>query len=232
VNRRRFIELIGFTFLYPYLSHGKNMNLIEIDIPSPKEMRAGWAALAAILASRGWKTDIYATANEWQYHDGGGNWAILRKIDKDKIVLIGYDHEYTETHFRQAAEYFKSKETNLLLGAPEWWSKDLSTGEFENWVGFIYGWDGSTWKRAEYDKEDGFNSVGLIRSCCDDPVNTIKDYASDAPGLKGKLPNESAIKKLIAADANLTSELLSEIVPGWDVDAGVLAAKQFLDIEL
>ena len=208
------------------------MNLVEMSLPTPKAMRSGWAALAAVLASRGWKKVIYATSNQWQYHDGGGNWVILRKIDRDKILMFGYDHEYTETYFREAAEYFQSEETDLLSGAPEWWSQDLWTAEFENWVGFIYGWDGLKWKRAVYDKEDGFNSTGLIRSCCDDPINTIKIYAADAPGLKGKQPNGSAIKDLIAADGKLTHELLNSVVPGWDIEAGVLAGKKFLDMEL
>jgi len=201
------------------------MNLVEMNIPAPKAMRAGWAALAAVHAARGWKTDIYAQPGHWQFHDGGGNWAILRKIDENQFVLIGHDHEYSETYFREAAEYFQEEETDLLLNAPEWWSNDLGTGAFENW-------DGLTWKRAAYDKEDGFNSVGLIESCCNDPVNTLKGYAADAPGLEGKQPDEPAIEQLVAADAHITHELLGSVVPGWDIDAGVSAGKQFLDMVL
>ena len=226
------MQLLGVSFLYPSVSHGNNMNLIEMNLPTPKALRPGWAALAAVLASRGWKSVIYATSNQWQYHDGGGNWVVLRKIDKDKILMFGYDHENRGTYFREAAEYFEEEETDLLLDTPEWWSQDVWTTHFENWVGFIYGWDGLNWKRAVYDKEDGFNSVGLIRSCCDDPIDTIKEYAAAAPGLKGEQPNESAIKDLIAADGKLTHELLNSVVPGWDIEAGVLAGRKFLDMEL
>lgn len=44
--------------------------------------------------------------------------------------------------------------------------------------------------------------------------------------------NESAIKGLIADGGKLTHELLSWVVPGQDIEAGVLACRKFLDREL
>ena len=79
--------------------------LITIDLPSPLEMRSGWALQAAMSAARGWTddADIHADCKQWFFHDGGGNWAALRFYSEDKIVLLGNDHEYSNTYFGSAA---------------------------------------------------------------------------------------------------------------------------------
>src|SRR5690349_2626430 len=74
-------------------TQGAGMSLVDVDLPSPAQMRGGWAAFAAVLASRGWGRDAYAEPDQWLYHDGGGNWACLRFVEKDKVVLLGHDHE-------------------------------------------------------------------------------------------------------------------------------------------
>ena len=121
------------------------MSLVKIDLPSPIELRGGWAALAAVCAARGWRDDVYAKINKWLYHDGGGNWACLRFNDKDKAVLFGHDREYSETYYGKAAKYFEEEETDLLADAPDWWGEDLSVESFGEWIGFIYGWNGHKW---------------------------------------------------------------------------------------
>lgn len=209
---------------------GSSMSLVTLDLPSPMALRGGWAALASVCAARGWKDLVYATSSQWVYHDGGGNWACIRFLNKDKAVLIGYDHEYSETYFGEAAKYFQEEETNLLAGAPEWWGKDLNPQPFGEWIGFIYGWDGHKWQRANYKKQDGFESVGLLGACSMNDTNILKDFASDAPGLNGKSPQPSALKALIDADAKITSSLLEAVVPGWNIEAGVSAANQFLKV--
>ncbi len=192
-------------------------------------MQGGWAALAAVCAAHGWKDIVYATADQWLYHDGGGNWACLRFIDKDKAVLFGNDHEYSETYFGEAAEYFGEEETDLLAGAPDWWRIDLTILPIGDWVGFIYGWDGRKWQRADYETEDGFNSVGLLSACSISDYEDLIEFASEAPGLNGQPPELEALGALVAADANITSGLLEAVVPGWNIEAGVEAARKFLD---
>lgn len=243
MNRRKFI-VIGASGLASSLiptrhilakasnNEDDSMKLIQLDLPSPTEMRGGWAALAAVYAARGWKRDVYATSSQWLFHDGGGNWACLRFIEKDKAVLIGHDHEYSETYFGEAAKYFEEEETNLLAGAPEWWGKDLDPRPFGEWIGFIYGWDGTKWQRANYEKEDGFESIGLLNACSIGDNELLKQFASDSPGLKGKPPRTEALKALVAADANITNLLLEAVVPGWDIEAGVAAARMFRAVKL
>ncbi|MEO1475258.1 MAG: proteophosphoglycan 5 [Pseudomonadota bacterium] len=204
------------------------MTLQIVDIPSPRELRGGWAALSAVLAAAGLGNFVYADARQWYYHDGGGNWACLRFIGPGRIVLVGHDHEYSETYFRESAAYFGEGETDLLAGAPDWWGTDIGPSPFGEWIGFVYGWNGQIWQRADYDLNDGFTSVGLLKGCSIGGMEGLKESAADAPGLDGEDPDAAALSALIAADGNVTRELLEAAVPGWDIDAGVAAARAFL----
>lgn len=205
-------------------------SLVDLDLPHPSALRGGWAALAAVLASRGWGRDVRAEPDQWLYHDGGGNWACLRFIAKDKIVLVGHDHEYSETYFREAAKYFQEEETDLLRGAPAWWGSRLDPKPFGEWIGFVYGWNGRKWQRAGYDKQDGFRQVGLLGACSLTDTNLLKEHALEAPGLRGTPPTPEALRALVAADGKVTPELLQSVVPGWNIQAGVAAAHKFLDM--
>ncbi|MEN3158677.1 proteophosphoglycan 5 [Alkalimonas sp. NCh-2] len=204
------------------------MSLIEMNIPSPKNLRGGWAALAAVYAARGWGSDVYATENQWCYHDGGGNWICLRFKNQEQCILIGHDHEYTETYYGKAAEYFGEQETNILEGAPDWWSFDLSLPLFGEWIGFVYGWDGEKWQRVNYSVNDGYEDIDLLEVCSINATELLSEYASDAPGLGGQPPSAQALAALVAADGEITPALLEAVVPGWDIEAGVAAARKFI----
>jgi hypothetical protein len=205
---------------------------MQVDIPSPVQLRGGWAAHAAICASKGWSDVVHATTDEWLYHDGGGNWACLRFIAKDKIVLVGHDHEYSETYFRESAQYFGKAETDLLRGAPDWWGQRLDPRPFGEWIGFVHGWNGHIWQRARYDAPDGFDQVGLLRACGHTRLKELKDLTYGAPGLRDALPSDEALRALICADARIDPGLLASVVLGRDVAAGIAAARNFLDMPL
>lgn len=208
------------------------MSLVKVDFLNPKELRGAWAALAAVMAARGWRDDVYATGNQWLYHDGGGNWACLRFKEKNKSILIGHDHEYTETYYGKSAEYFEEEETDILAGAPDWWGFDLNPMPHGEWIGFVYGWDGEKWLRSNYDEDDGFVSLDLIGGLSIKDLESLRLHSQDAPGLNGNPPNDSHLIALISADANITQEQLKLVTPGWDIDAGVAAAKRFLEVDL
>lgn len=208
------------------------MSLIEVNLPPPSQLRGGWAALAAVCASRGWSDLVYATSDQWLYNDGGGNWACLRFIANDKIILLGHDHEYSETYFGEAAAYFEEAETDLLQGVPEWWGQRLEPGPMGEWVGFVYGWNGIKWQRASYNNPDGFNELDLLGACSQGNTEKLKEFALDAPGLGGMSPRDTALSALVSADGNISAELLESVAPGWDVLAGTAAAQQFLEMPL
>lgn len=203
------------------------MQLIELNLPNPKKLRGGWAALAAVCAARGWDTEVYATSDEWLYHDGGGNWVCLRFKSDNQAIFIGHDREYSETYFGEAAKYFEEEETNLLEGTPEWWGFNMSPLPFGEWIGFVYGWDGEKWQRSGYNIPDGFDDIGLLNACSLNGTDYLKELSLDAPGLEGKPPTQETLDALVAADGDITYELLEATVPGWDIEAGILAAKKF-----
>ncbi|WP_238421992.1 hypothetical protein [Gordonia sp. 'Campus'] len=144
------------------------MTLRIVDCPSPGEMRPRWAAYAAILAARGsrWSDGCWATPDVWHYDDGGGNWADLVFADASRAVLVGHDHEYSETYYREGAAYFGEPETDLLAGSPPWWGTTIAghLGRQRTdgmWIGFVYGFDDGGWRRADYAVDDGFVSLNL-----------------------------------------------------------------------
>jgi hypothetical protein len=204
------------------------MALVTLDLPRPDEMRGRWAAFAAVCAARGWSDSCRADGGLWHYDDGGGNFAELVHLDGGRAVLIGNDHEYSDTYFATAAEYFGEEETDLLAGAPDWWAPParaaMDRGE---WVGFVYGFDGTTWQRAPYDKQDGFTAVALPAVDADRCAELIVEFTQDAPGLDGP-PSPAAVAALIAADGDVTPDLLAGVVgTGWDLPAGAAAARAF-----
>jgi len=203
------------------------MSLVDLNLPSPQELKPGWAALAAVYAARGWAREVHAVPGEWRYHDGGGNWVCLRFKSESQAILIGHDHEYTQTYFRESAEYFQEEETNLLEGVPDWWGFNLDPQPFGEWVGFIYGWDGKKWQRAAYDQPDGFEGVALLKACSIGSTSVLKELAIGAPGLNGAAPNDEHLAALLVANGSITHAMLEKVVPGWDVEAGVLAAQKF-----
>ncbi|MFT7839538.1 proteophosphoglycan 5 [Saccharothrix sp. BKS2] len=194
----------------------------EVQLPEPRWMRARWAAFAAVCAARGWGDNCHAAGPRWHYDDGGGNWADLVHVDADRAVLLGHDHEYSETYHGRAAEYFGEPETDLLAGAPDWWAAPVRAAEADGlWVGFAYGFrDG--WLRADYDADDGFDSVNPPFADEARCRGLIDEYT-------GGHATTAAVDALIAADADVTGELVAAVVgPGLDARAGAAAARAFL----
>lgn len=198
------------------------MTLVEVPLPGPLSMRGRWAAFAAVCAARGWADSCHADGEVWHYDDGGGNWARMRLLDAGRAVLFGHDHEYSETYFRDAADYFDEEETGLLAGAPPWWGEALeghkAVGE---WVGFVYGHEDGVWRRAAYELDDGFEAVNVPA------VDDLRCRELIAEFTEGRAAEE-AVTALIAADGEVDEALVAAVVPaGWDVAAGVAAARRF-----
>jgi len=207
------------------------MALVMLDLPKPSEMRGRWAAFAAVCAARGWGRSCHADGPVWHFDDSGGNWADLHHVGAGRAVLIGNDHEYSDTYFAAAAEYFQEPETDLLADAPDWWAPParaaLDRGE---WVGFVYGYEDGAWQRAEYELSDGFTSVGLPAVDDGRCRELIVEFTQDAPGLDGRPADPRAVDALIAADAEVTEAQVTAVIgpTGWDPAAGAAAAREFL----
>ena len=88
--------------------------------------------------------------------------------------------------------------------------------------------NGTKWQRANYSTNDGYEDIGLLDACSIHDTTLLSEFASDAPGLNGNPPPVKALAALVAADGKITQELLEAVVPGWDIDAGIAAARKFI----
>ncbi|GAA2991251.1 proteophosphoglycan 5 [Streptomyces fulvorobeus] len=207
------------------------MALTELDLPEPRSLRGRWAALAAVQAAGGRGDGCRADGSSWHYGDGDGRWCGLHHLGDGRAVLLGHDYDTSQTFYAEASDFFEEQETDLLAGAPDWWAPPVRRArEEESFLGFVYAFDGSTWRRAEYDVEDGFSSVrlpalsdGRTREMI---VATVQHHAD--PG--GHEPSQESVDALIAADGAPDAALVAAVIPhaGWDATAGVAAARAFL----
>lgn len=209
-----------------------------VMLPSPDAMRSRWAALSAVSASRGplWARGCYGTDLTWHFDDGGGNWADLRWFDHSRAVLVGYDHEYSETYFGAAAEYFGRAGTDLLAGVPQWWSQAIADylerqRRAGDWIGFVYGFEGGRWTRAEYAEHDGFDSLGLPfvddTMCGDRIVNLLDFWAREDHGHHA--PDLHAVAAVLGQGPALDKRTADALLRGYglDTDAALSAVRPF-----
>ena len=206
--------------------------LVTLDLPTPAQMRGRLAAFAAICAAQGWeRRGCFADGPLWHFDDFGGNWAELHHMAEGRVVLVGNDHEYSETHSGHWAEYFNEPETDLLAGAPQWWAPPArQVLARPKRLGFVYGFDG-TWQRADYDLDDGFGSVGLPALHDAACRELISEFVKGSPAGG---PDPAVIDALIAADADVTEEQVAAVIGHgrWDAAAGATAARAFLAVEV
>ncbi|WP_033318799.1 hypothetical protein [Streptomyces yerevanensis] len=207
------------------------MGLVTLGLPTPGQLRGRWAAFAAVCAAGRRGGTCHADGSVWHFDDSGGNWLDLHHLGAGRAVLVGHDHEYSQTYYGAAAEYFDEEETDLLADAPDWWQpvvqRTLDTGLY---VGFVYGFDTDGWRRAEYGLDDGFHSVGLPALTVERTHERIVGFTRTAPGLDGTAAPQDAIDALIAADADITEEHVAAVIGkgGPDAVAGAAAGRKFL----
>lgn len=131
-----------------------------VDLDDPVELRARWAALAAVAHAAGRDRVWWADDRGLHYEDPRGNDLRLIIIADGRAVLFGHHDEESRT----AAE---GAYADLLTGAPDWIGQPevrhrMATGG----LGFVYGHFAGTWARAEYPGDpwqpvdDGFLALG------------------------------------------------------------------------
>lgn len=79
------------------------VSTVPIDLPAPMAMRRRWAAVAAVVAARGWGRMCHADGPVWQVDVSGGNGVELHHVGGGRAVLVGHDHEYSDTYYGEAA---------------------------------------------------------------------------------------------------------------------------------
>lgn len=221
--------------------HTAGMGLATVEMPTPMQLRGAWAAHAAVLSARDWGDGCWARGPRWHFDDSGGNWADLHHLDGGRAVLVGRDHEYSDTWWGEAAREFGEEETDLLAGAPGWWAAPLTAYASSDWIGFVYGFEDGVWQRAEYDADDGLASIGvpglaLPAPGSEDDADRLLTFAADSPHLGDRKPTKEIAEALIAADGLISADLFRLLIGDepadspWDVGAATLAALRFREV--
>lgn len=217
-------KILLFAFQVTTVHATPHMALITINLPSPAELRGGWAARAAVQESYSPDGFVSAAEDGWLYSDGGGNWVYLRIVGNDKALLLGHDHEFSQTALTEA----NAVNSILLADAPSWWLENAFPHPLgEDVIGFIYGWENNQWQRSNYRENDGFEYVGLLAAISASGRHSISETVKDMYG-SAKL---SAVKNLISADANISEAHLKKITDK-NIAAGIAAARNFLKAPL
>lgn len=203
------------------------MPLITIDLPAPALMRGRWAAWAAVSRAMGSGQGCYAKGPVWHYDDGGGNWIDLHFVGDGRAVLTGNDHECSPD---------PEDDFDPMNGAPKWWEPPFREAvRAQEHVAVVYGFDGTSWQRVESDAEDGFSAIGLPALTVERTrlriANCFRYHpftGQDGPAVSG--PSDEAVDALIAADADITEELVAAVVgtEGCDPAGGAAHAREFL----
>ncbi|WP_308115224.1 MULTISPECIES: hypothetical protein [unclassified Rhodococcus (in: high G+C Gram-positive bacteria)] len=202
----------------------------------PDEMRRRWALCSALTAAQGRPDHCCARDRTWHYDDGGGNWADVRILDEGRAVLVGHDHEYSDTYYAGAAPYFGEPETDLLADTPAWWRDAIEDylADIERngmWIGFVYGFDGGVWTRADYTVSDGFESLDLPTVTHDATARHLTEFLQHIARDQGMSADvdPQAVAAAIAAGADVSADQLRSLFGArqLDVAAGVEAARAF-----
>lgn len=210
---------------------------VPVDLAPPEELGPRWATLAAAMGSAGHGAqDCRADDGDWYYHDGGGNWCRMFRYADGRALLIGSDHEYSETYFRAGAEYFQEEETDLLAGGESWWADAVEWHDTQDgdWISFIYAYDGTTWSRAPYEAADGFEDLHFPAVSSERLLPELVQWGRPSTGRRDTSePDEAelvAARALASAGVDVTADLVRALGPGMtEPQTGVVAARAFAE---
>lgn len=163
------------------------------------------------------------------WSDENGSWISLVLPGEGRALIAGWHAEESET---EASGTSLDGGTDLIDVAPGWWRRGIDHARARGDVlGFLYGWDGSSWWRAPYDTADGFDPdfFPVSRETVAELVNELAaDTLLDDP-------SSEALDALLAAGVRLDGDTLSAALrteDGWpevDTDAGVRTARAFAE---
>ena len=203
------------------------MALLPVDLDATPDHIVDFLAVdAAVRAAVGVEHPAPAAAAlDWAGADGV--WMSLVRPGDGRALLTGWHHEFSLTEGSGRAG---EAGTDLVGDAPGWWRRGVEHARARDaYLGFLYGWDGSTWWRLDQPTDDGFDPeifpVTLLA------LREIIDELADDTLLEA--PDPEAVDALLAAGAGLTADHLAAVLrsaDGWpevDTAAGVRAARAY-----
>ncbi|MFD3701646.1 hypothetical protein ACFWUP_00715 [Nocardia sp. NPDC058658] len=205
------------------------MSTIPVHLPLPTEIRRRWTASALIQHALGFGDDMISmhrtrSATVWTFDDGGGNWAQLTCLGDGRAAICGNDHESSERQF--VLPWPAAEVPVQVTGIPEWWIESLSEVSSQHRpVGFVYGFDDSSWRRASYEHDDGaqyllesvISDAGTIREAVEaldlafqDVIDDLAEESIDDEDWAEPeyTPDLGALTALVAAGAAATVDMV------------------------
>ncbi|WP_344159847.1 hypothetical protein [Nocardiopsis rhodophaea] len=141
------------------------------DLPSPHVLWSHGAALAALGVGirDDWAT--YAVEDGvLHYDDGGGNEWRLVWVEGGRAVLIGCDHECSDTY-----DWYPNP-IDFFADSPDWMPREwLADYEDREPIGFVYWWDGESWNRVDYPEDVDDDGLGVIVSQISSPEGAVDE---------------------------------------------------------
>ena len=186
-------------------------------LPLPHELWARASTLAVVHRAAGIADAWPVDEDGVRYDDGGGNDALLVPLPAGRLVVAGFDHEYSET-------VDADPPIDLLAGGPAWLPWDLLVPRQErDELGLCHWWDGERWfdgRPAGRDEPDG--AAMVLRDLASDEA-TIR-AARSVLGAGRDEPDDGLRALLGAAAGGVVAPEHVDALPGTADDAeGALA---------
>ncbi len=204
-----------------------------VDLDDPEELRARWAALAAVAHATGFDRRWYADEAGYHHQDETGSILRMVRLDGGRSVLFGFHTQYSQT-----------AGSDLLAGSPDWIGQPevrrlISRGQ----LGFVYGAFNGTWARASYagdpwqPADDGFVPIGQWITSDEETAGEMIEWVAEWADYPGGLDELVPFGVQLIRTPEITAELLGEFFDRFGIDprspvqpdlpAGAVAADDF-----
>ncbi|MGW6196633.1 hypothetical protein ACWF0M_10860 [Kribbella sp. NPDC055110] len=188
-----------------------------VDLDDPEELRARWAALAAVAHATGFDRRWYADADGYHHQDESASVLRMARLEDGRAVLWGFHTQ----HSRTAGE-------DLLAGSPEWIGQpEVRRRQTAGELGFVYGAFNGSWARASYPGDpwqpvdDGFAPIGewitSDEATADEMVEWVAEWCDYLGGLDELRPYGVELIRA-AAGPGITAAALAAFFVHFGID--------------
>lgn len=201
------------------------MALLRVPLDSTPDRIAELLAVdAAVRAATGFDV-LPRSPGVLEWEDGEGIWMGLVRPGEGRALLVGWHHEFSLT---EGSGRSGEAGTDLIGDAPGWWRRGVEHARTRgSYLGFLYGWDGSSWWRLDQPVDDGFDPE--IFPVTELALHDIIERAAADTLLDDPAP--AAVDELLDVGVRLGEQHLAAVLhtpDGWpevDLSAGVRAAR-------
>lgn len=186
---------------------------VELELADPEDLWAESCATAMLsVGTPGWGATM--RADGVRTDDVGNGWHGMSWVEGGRMILYGYDVDYSKTRFQVPP-------IDLLAGGPGWlpWEWLAEMMRVEQLIQYVYWWDGSSWGRTDYPEglEDG---GGGSTGRADQVEESFFAWGDDPEGAADAFENLIRAARARAVDQGVVEALLQQLDPKeFDIEA-------------